>query len=185
MVSSVRNADTTFREVVKQHVDGPLLGYGFRRSGRDWLLSGDGGLTPMVNLQELSRREDAIDFVLDWGIFSDDFCRLAFSTADVKPSILRCPFVVRLVLAPNLSDQWWEVGKERAWLVNADGTRRATDFSEVYDGLCEFVRIAAEVDSTSNLLRLMRSLVDRGDARVNFTPAGNAFQLLERLRDVR
>lgn len=103
----------------------------------------------------------------------------------VGANLVGGPFVVRLVLAPRFSDQWWEVGKDRAWLVNADGTRRATDFSEVYDGLRDFVRTAKEVDSTSDLLRLMRSLATRGDARVNFAPAGNAFHLLERLSDVR
>lgn len=177
--------ETAFREVVKQHVDSPLRSHGFRRVGKSWLMKRDSEVIPMVSLQELSRREEAVEFVLDWGVFSSDFCRVAFATADLKPSILRCPFVARLVPAPEFGDQWWEVGQERAWLVNANGTRGTTDFSEVHAGIRDFALVGADVLTVSDVLQLMRSLVDRGDARENFTPTGKALDVLERVCGVR
>lgn len=65
---------------------------------------------------------------------------------------------------------------------DAPQLRRATDFTELHAGVCDFVRVASAVHTSSDLLRLMRSLVDRGDARATFTPTGNAFDFLEQLQ---
>lgn len=178
----VPEVQQAYREVVERHVDAPLRTAGFRRRGKAWYLETEASsLVPIVSLHELSRREEAIEFVLDWGVFSSAFCQSAFAEVGGKPSILVCPFSARLVPASGFGDQWWEVARREAWLVGADGSRRTTDFAEISAGVSRLLHLVSEIVTPSDLLRLMRSLVDRGEARATFTPRGSALLVLEQI----
>lgn len=180
-MAAAPEVERAFRQTIDKYIDGPLRASGFRRRGKSWYLHRDSELVSIVNLQELSRSEEALEFVMDWGIFSTEFCRAAFDKPKAQPSILLCPFIARLVPAPSFGDQWWEVTRRGSWLVGADGSHRATDFAEITAGLDRLLHLVSEVRTLADLQSLMRSLVDRGEARATFTLSGNALLVLERL----
>lgn len=167
-----------FERVVQDHVDAPLRAAGFRRRGKAWHLDSRASPVPIVSLQELSRHENSVEFVLNWGIFSSEFYSYAFPGPMSKPSISASPFSARLAPAPKFGDQWWRVARRGAWLIGVDGSSRPTDFSEIDAGISHFLRQISEIHTLSDLARLARALVDSGIASETFTARGRAIDVL-------
>lgn len=174
------SARDVYREVIKVHVDAPLRRAQFVGRRHAWTREIAREVVPIVAAQQLLNRSDRVEFAVNWGVYNDRFAERAFGDPG-RPSIQRCPFVVRVVVAPNFGDQWWAVERDRCWFVNADGSSAPTDFAELDAGLSGVIATVSALTNLQDVVDLGREIVSRGDGRAALVPGHSALDLLEEI----